>query len=53
MGPQSTSVLGAQEQEFKHLFKKILTSFFVKSSWISANQIKDSAPYVKILMDLI
>ena len=53
MGPQSTSVLGAQEQEFKHLSKKILTSFFVKSSWISANQIKGSAPYVKILMDLI
>jgi chromosomal replication initiation ATPase DnaA len=53
MGPQSTSVLGAQEQEFRHLSKKILTSFFVKSSWISANQIKGSAPYVKILMDLI
>ncbi|MCG2725752.1 MAG: DnaA/Hda family protein [Elusimicrobia bacterium] len=53
MGPQSTSVLGAHEQEFKHLTKKILTSFFIKSGWISANQLKGSAPYVKILMDLI
>ena len=53
MGPQSTSLLGAQEQEFKHLSKKILTSFFIKSGWISASQIKGSAPYVKILMDLI
>ncbi|MBU2529660.1 MAG: ATP-binding protein [Elusimicrobia bacterium] len=53
MGPQSTSVLGAQEQEFKHLSSKILTSFFIKSSWIKANKIKDSASYVKILMDLI
>ncbi|MEA3306696.1 MAG: DnaA/Hda family protein, partial [Elusimicrobiota bacterium] len=53
MGPQSSSVLGAQEQEFKHLSKKILTSFFIKSSWISANKIKGSFAYVKILMDLI
>ena len=53
MGPQYTSVLGAQEQQFKHLSKKIFTSFFIKSSWISANQLKNSASYVKILMDLI
>jgi len=53
MGPQPTSALGAQEAEFRHITLKILDSFLIKGAWIQFGQIKSTAAYTKILMDLL
>jgi len=53
IGPQSTSALGAQEAEFRHLTFKILDSYLVKSAWLPPDRLKSKAAYSKILMDLV
>ncbi|OIN99106.1 MAG: hypothetical protein COX65_08185 [Elusimicrobia bacterium CG_4_10_14_0_2_um_filter_56_8] len=53
LGPQSTSALGAQEAEFRHITFKILDSFLVKPAWLPAEKLKSKAAYTKILMDLV
>lgn len=53
IGPQKTSALGSNEENFRHITNKITGSFFVKCAWIKSDQLKDPDAYVKILMDLI
>ena len=53
LGPASTSAIGAQESEFRHLSFKILDSFFVKSSWLPMGSLKSPEAYAKVLMDLV
>ena len=52
LGPQPTSALGAQEEEFRHITMKILESFLIKSSWIPFSRIQSPAIYARTLMDL-
>jgi chromosomal replication initiator protein len=53
LGPQSTSALGAQESEFRHIAFKILDSFLIKGAWLPMEKIKSKSAYAKILMDLV
>ncbi len=53
LGPQSSSALGSQEAEFRHITFKILDSFLVKGAWLPGMKLKSKAAYAKILMDLV
>jgi len=53
LGSQSTTVLGSNDEEFRHLTGKILDSFLVKMGWIKFAQLKDRDAYIRVLMELI
>ena len=53
LGPQSSSAIGAQEAEFRHISMKILGSFSVKSAWLPLEKIQSPAAYARILTTLV
>ncbi|MEW5951909.1 MAG: ATP-binding protein [Elusimicrobia bacterium] len=53
LGPQSTSALGAKEQEFKNLTEKILESFSLKAAWLDSSKLKAKSNYLRALMELL
>ncbi|MBI4656523.1 MAG: ATP-binding protein [Elusimicrobia bacterium] len=53
MGPQPTSALGAQENEFAQITERILDSFLIRNTWIPNSRLKSHSGYVKALMNLL
>ncbi len=53
IGPQSTSALGAKEQEFRNITEKIMESFSIKVAWLESSKLKARGNYLRALMELL